>query len=438
MIKNIQLIKNELDYRLRNIQASKHLYINSKGGSAEFAKSAEIYFRDISYLIFYIEQNELLNSYLKANTKNQLEYERKISENRKEVLKLLKIDFNDVSRKKIDFDLFNNLKLKKTDNNEISFTDFFNKIEFFNDEIDTFDISLNLIENLNLIIQYIDSEIPNQESSGIPSFKHGLSTTLYHLNLFEKVTNAGLAYTEEYYSVAYFNQLKAIDSMFNPGTFYRIHFEDQNLFSNLANLKAQLLNKKDNVQIERFTIQAERLVYFLNKSLDLGGNRSYILEKFKIFMELYYQKNIPKSNYEKFFQLEFEKFLFLHDIFPLSEVQIGSGRLDTLSVSNKNAILYELKQIGFNQKDTNQKQILLKTISGFIQASIYQNRLSLLPNLDNNVYIIIFTKILFSFKENLNFIKKNEINFHFIIIDLSNIPPSDQKCIHISIEDLFE
>ena len=151
-------------------------------------------------------------------------------------------------------------------------------------------------------------------------------------------------------------------------------------------------------------------------------------------------ESIPETENldEKYFQREFERFAFLHGIYPISEAQLKNARIDDLLTTPEQSFICELKQIGFGIEASNQikkNTILSKLKHAVTQSQIYHERLACYHTLLADVYILAVSRVPFILTE--NHIEHHGITYHFIIINLSNTLPSKQKPIKININEVF-
>jgi hypothetical protein len=158
--------------------------------------------------------------------------------------------------------------------------------------------------------------------------------------------------------------------------------------------------------------------------------KNAIIERFKVYIELYKVKDLKATDDEKFFQGEFEQFLFQNGFFPLSEIQFPNARLDTLVISKENIILYEFKLIRPNSTGRT------KVFGSKIQAEKYAGILQALSLQTTEIHIVIFSQKPIQIINSTNFIDKNNLRFNFHIVSLYNGNISQIKETEIESVDL--
>jgi|JI10StandDraft_1071094.scaffolds.fasta_scaffold10835_5 hypothetical protein len=433
--KNLQLLIDQLKHRLNNIIQSSKILLATESFSNNFQKNSEAYFIDLSYFIHFIRLNGLLNSIIKnIKITHQINLD-KLANIYIHTIDCLSSVFSPDKFNEEEFAKFDGLRLIGRNRSNESFKEYYTYISSLKKDDLNKEVISNIITKNESIIKYINS-IPIKP---IPSIIQYFGDNLIILNKFLSNVIYSISYNEDYLGnfnyFQYYSELEFIYYLFLPTTF--INLDEKNIEIPLQT-KKRLLSTRDLELIEKYNSFAERLFFHLSHSLNGNYMKNYILEKFVAYIELYQSDNVPNKNVEKFFQKEFEMFLFLHDIYPISEAQIGSGRLDILAISENNSILYELKQVGFSKTSSKKSAILKRSLGGFIQTSIYKKRLASLKNIDNNVYIIIFTKIPFCFNDSSNKIIMDDIVFNFYIINLSRISPSSDKIEQVSLNDIFK
>jgi hypothetical protein len=135
------------------------------------------------------------------------------------------------------------------------------------------------------------------------------------------------------------------------------------------------------------------------------------VERFITYVSLYYIIDFKENQAEKAMQKKFEEFLFNAGYYPVSEMQIKNGRLDTIAVNENNAFLFELKQVDLGK--TEEDNVFEKLSGAQIQSSIYMESLTAYPKMNHQVFIILFTNRKVSFKNNTDRIIKDGITFIF-------------------------
>jgi len=187
---------------------------------------------------------------------------------------------------------------------------------------------------------------------------------------------------------------------------------------------------------EELISDCKKIKMYLELKLKTGFSLNITIERFKAYMELYFNSIVLN---EKEFQKEFEQFLFNNGYYPISEAQVSNGRLDTLAVNKESAFLCEYKQIGFSSASETKSEAIKKILSSTIQSEIYQARLSSYPNLSSVVYVILFTKYFLGFKDNIYEMKVGGIKFVLKQIYLGDTPPSKvEKPEVIDIKELIK
>ena len=177
---------------------------------------------------------------------------------------------------------------------------------------------------------------------------------------------------------------------------------------------------------ELYFNDCKKIKNYIIQKFDEGFSIEATVRSFITYMECYRKaSDFPKG--EKQLQKEFELYLFDKGYFPLSEVQLKNARIDTLSVNDSNAFLIEYKQIGWSKKEISLKRELDKLRSSFIQSEIYSKRLSVYPSIKKEIYIIIFSKRYFIFKNGNNILKYNGLTFIFHMVYLGDENPSKIK-----------
>ena len=199
-----------------------------------------------------------------------------------------------------------------------------------------------------------------------------------------------------------------------------------------------ILNKGEDISdADKLLGYCKRIRDYFKQKLNTNSSIEIAIIRFKHFMEIFYN-GIQENPSEKSFAIEFELFMFNNGYLALSEGQIGNARYDNIILDANNAFLCEHKQIGFSKGNERRTAEINKFRSAQIQSQIYHDRLILLPNLSNNVYIIVFTKFNMKFYNNIDVVQKDGINFKFVLISLDKTPPSKLKPFEINILDLVK
>ena len=165
----------------------------------------------------------------------------------------------------------------------------------------------------------------------------------------------------------------------------------------------------------------QNLMSHFKYTLTSTADRNFTIQNFIAYMQLYLLNTIPSRSREKWFQNEFERYMFLNGYFPLSEVQLGNGRLDTLPISADSAFICELKQIGFSSSSRITQAAVRRLIKPQ-QPRIYHERLSRYPNISKDIHIILFAKGLVTFENNV--VERHGLRYFFYAVNLSDISPS--------------
>lgn len=190
-------------------------------------------------------------------------------------------------------------------------------------------------------------------------------------------------------------------------------------------------------EVKQLQKHATKIVRVIENNLNLSVIKKQLVSRFKAMCELYdideLVTAIKKSSHpEKTLQKYWEKFAFLNNYYPISEAQLGSGRLDSLITSDvEAAFLSEIKQIGFSTQKINLK-FLIKGAA--VQADAYKRKLEGFPNLDKNVYVLLFTNFPVSVEKDE--VEKSGIHFHLEVIQISNEPDSKKTPVKLNIQDI--
>lgn len=190
--------------------------------------------------------------------------------------------------------------------------------------------------------------------------------------------------------------------------------------------------------VEKLKKATSKIVRIINNSLDTKVIKRTIVRRFKALCELYELDTIlddikKTKNPEKVVQKQWERFAFLHGYYPITEAQLKTGRFDTLiASSSESALLTELKQVGLSSSKASIKKQLKKA---GIQIESYKRKLEGFPNLDNHVYILLFSKTPL-FVTN-NHIEVAGISFHLEVIQLTKKSESKRKSTKIDIKDIL-
>lgn len=174
------------------------------------------------------------------------------------------------------------------------------------------------------------------------------------------------------------------------------------------------------------------LTFLVKQHLSDGLIKEHIVLKFRTLCELYkkdeYSNEAEKdeiASAEIFFQDRFNEFIFQNGYYPITEAQLNSGRLDTLAISEKRYLLYELKQIGFKSSKVTASNVNSSIKSAKTQLINYHNRLFPIPYINENVFIIIFSKMPILIEEPIQ--KENGLIFHIVIVDFSQYKDSEKS-----------
>lgn len=183
----------------------------------------------------------------------------------------------------------------------------------------------------------------------------------------------------------------------------------------------------------------KNLFYYLKRSLTITLSIESVIDRFTNYISLYFKGSLSGSKIEKQLQEKFEEFIFQSGFYPISEAQIGNGRLDTLILDYSNSFLTELKQVNLSRTKDKQKKINKILSQARIQSSVYFDRLKSLPKLSNVVFIIVFTDQNIFFQNNLDRLRKDGILFIFKKVGLYEKSPSKlPEAYPVNIEDLIE
>jgi hypothetical protein len=196
------------------------------------------------------------------------------------------------------------------------------------------------------------------------------------------------------------------------------------------------ISGSDLMKDKQYLNDCKKIREYLIRKLEEGFSIEVNIKNFISYMECYRNAtDFPKG--EKQLQNEFELFLFNKGYFPLSEVQLKNARIDTLAVNDSNAFLIEYKQIGWSRNKTNLKTELEKINSSFIQSEIYSKRLNYFPSIRKIIYVIVFSKYYFIFKNGISELSYNGLIFKFFLVYLGIESPSKiQKPIVFDIETM--
>lgn len=167
--------------------------------------------------------------------------------------------------------------------------------------------------------------------------------------------------------------------------------------------------------------------------LDIGATKDALIKRFKTYMEIFKPLKVSENIKmpEKALQSKFEEFLFYNGMFPISETVLGNGRSDTIELNNENAFLYEFKQVGFGKTKETKASIERKIKIGANEIKKYHGRLSSLPNLTQELYVIIFSGKPITLSNDYKYIEG--LHCFFYVVDLSNVSPSKQDPIFVKI-----
>lgn len=177
---------------------------------------------------------------------------------------------------------------------------------------------------------------------------------------------------------------------------------------------------------------------YLRHKITTSLSKQAIIKRFAAYMELYRLDDfadLQDTEPEKVFQKEFEQFIFFHGLYPISEAQLNTGRLDTLSNNYDQSFLCELKQIGYGSDRAYPSKIREKLKKSITQSPAYHLRLTGYPNLASDVYIIAFSRR--PLRINPDYITFNGVTYHFYVVNFSRVGPQQQKLITIDPNDLI-
>ncbi|MDR6783894.1 hypothetical protein ABIE26_002717 [Pedobacter africanus] len=162
------------------------------------------------------------------------------------------------------------------------------------------------------------------------------------------------------------------------------------------------------------------------------------VDRFIVYMSLYFIPDADQSKTEKKLQTSFEEFLFNVGYYPISESVLKNGRLDTLAVNQNQVFLFEIKQFDLGRTKEGVKDLKKKLRGAQIQSSIYSERLRSFPRLSNHIFFLLFTNEKVILKDNINRVPKDNLVFVFKVITLNtNHPWSVFEEIMIDVNDLL-
>jgi hypothetical protein len=161
--------------------------------------------------------------------------------------------------------------------------------------------------------------------------------------------------------------------------------------------------------IRTLTADCQNIFNYLSEKLYTQLSIEAYVDRFITYISLYYKINFKKGDAEGVMQHKFEEFLFNAGYYPISEMQLQYGRLDTIAVNPEHAFLFEHKQLDLNKADENQLAERIKNAQ--IQSHIYKDSLNNFPRLNHHVFILLFTNRKVIFKDNVDRITKNGIVF---------------------------
>ncbi|MCU4165386.1 hypothetical protein [Carboxylicivirga caseinilyticus] len=220
--------------------------------------------------------------------------------------------------------------------------------------------------------------------------------------------------TEANSALRLFNLYKAINPIGIPNSF------NERFFHEIVASGDKLTDDKT------YLTDCKKIKEYLQQKILEGFSIDVSIDQFITFMENFRKADeFPEG--EKQLQKEFETFLFHKGYFPLSEVQLKNGRLDTLAINGSNSFLVEYKQIGWNKDIDSVKDEINKIVSSFIQTEIYINRLNGLESLQKTIYVILFTKKYFVFNNSINDLYYKGKTFRFQTVYMGETPPSKIK-----------
>ncbi len=202
---------------------------------------------------------------------------------------------------------------------------------------------------------------------------------------------------------------------------------ERNLPPNLLIFKRMINEGKASSSIPRYIVCCQKICEYLINNLSTRLSKKSVLERFKAYVEVFRASDYVGRDVvgEKEFQKLFEEFIFYHGLYPLTEVPLGDGRLDTLSLSADQAFLCEIKQVGFEKRNETQLTVDTKVKLGMHEPTIYHSRLQDFPNLLPEVNVIIFSKIEFGLSKSECTV--NGLHYYFYVINLAPNSPSKQK-----------
>ncbi len=424
----LNIIRKHLDFRYDRVkqiiaelinEPSKNLYKNL--------------YKAISYFIFYItsvEETRLI-------FQEMLDYKNKVIENSSDYKNIQKDSFSSI-KTLIKFFLenleFGTVDKKYNQSKWINFLPSKKRLPPFltlKDVLDNWDKSLSeeildletITEFNGLVLGILDKDetlvakIPQAEFNSLNVLREKFQ---YHQGYLAEFNGAASA---PFISVIY-------------AAYYPI-IVNEDMQSRIV--RSQLLDGVSIAPPQTIFEHCENIYTYINYNLDIGISKNLLVNRFCSYIELYSKQIFtqPELLNEDRFQEEFARFLFLSGHFPIREAMLGTGRLDILSVSTLDAILYELKQIGFGS-ETNRNDAKDKLYSAKVQIENYKRKLATFPNLSKDVYILIFSSFPITFKNNITTITKDGINFHFSkVIVLTSPVTQNLEEEEINTEELF-
>ncbi|MFA6376581.1 MAG: hypothetical protein WCX69_04255 [Candidatus Paceibacterota bacterium] len=168
-----------------------------------------------------------------------------------------------------------------------------------------------------------------------------------------------------------------------------------------------------NGEIDALKIHAQKVCQELLNGLDDRICRNTVIERVKNYFELFGDRRIKN---ETALQKEVERMIFLERYYPISQAQFKKGKLDTLLVGGKDAILVEYKRIKKGCGKAGIKKILQSVVA---QSGTYRAKLATFPKLQKEVYVIIFCfGKMIRIEAKQPHINRDGYNYYFVPIDM--------------------
>jgi hypothetical protein len=156
-----------------------------------------------------------------------------------------------------------------------------------------------------------------------------------------------------------------------------------------------------------------------------------VISRFKAYCELYKTtwliSELGKAENERrpeaFLQDFLEEYVFQQGYYPVSEAQLGRGRLDILvHKPGEASFLVEAKQVGFGSKDGDAtiRDAINRIEQAMAQALTYKDRLADYAS-ESDVYIVLFTPQYFVFEDEQP-VKRGGLSFFVEVINLIDKP----------------